>query len=561
MVAKEIRLQILDRQRNCIRVPRPDLKVVAFVAHPRAPIPLPEIVAELDFFFVNDAHRQKQLQDLRAERREIDDQIKVVQDRRTKMITIMQNLERDQGNAVDQLRAASRDCERLSALPPDIQAQHLESKDTLILREKLQHHVDYLKSLPASRVLQMTENNKNEITQYKRDYGEMCLGLLGQLITVEDDEVARFLSSFRQKPLLTVICVDSDTKLKAANSKDPRTGRRTNTLQVISLDLLDKPKQTYKNSMGQERIYVVHPTDPRFEKFPNINEMLLINQIEFRDPSHEYLRLKLAQFSGMMNVLVLNGDLQHGNDYSHRMKREGLSAKEIWCIKSGRKLSSYGATGGADNAVRSISDMERAIRANNDHATILLSSPDESAPKIDTVERLLDKMQGFSKLNSHLRQLKQGDNMNSKMSKCDEDIKQLRVQIEGVDSRIENLGVVKLDKSSVAVVHENTPPRLCCDRPLPSQHGLLEHGALDAVRVLDLSEHGQAVISDLRLQEGVGSQDDSCFTLRFVLVRTSGHGEHEEWSPVMRDAPGTRVVPNLWPEPHQAVGDQGREEQ
>jgi hypothetical protein len=169
-------------------------------------------------------------------------------------------------------------------------------------------------------------------------------------------------------------------------------------------------------------------------------------------------------------------------------------------------------------------------------------------------------MQGFSKLNSHLRQLKQGDNMNLKMSKCDEDIKQLRFQIEDVDSRIENLRVVKLDKSSVAVLHENTPPRLCCDRPLPSEHGLLGHGALDAVRVLDVNEHGQAVISDLRLQEGVGSQDDSCFTLRFVLVRTSGYGEHEEWSPVMRDAQGTPVVPNLWPQPLEAVSDQRRED-
>jgi hypothetical protein len=306
--------------------------------------------------------------------------------------------------------------------------------------------------------------------------------------------------------------------------------------------------------MGQERIYVVHPTDKRIEMFPNINEMLLINQIEFRDPSHEYLRLQLAHFSAMNHVLVLNRDLQYGDDYSHRMKRAGLKTPEIWCLKSGRKLSSYGATGGADNAVRSLQEMERAIRQNHDHATILLPSPDESAPKIDAVERLLNKMQGFSKLNSHLRQLKQGDNMNLKMSKCDEDIKQLRFQIEDVDSRIENLRVVKLDKSSVAVLHENTPPRLCGDRPLPSEHGLLGHGALDAVRVLDVNEHGQAVISDLRLQEGVGSQDGSSFTLRFVLVRTS------DLSPLMRDAPGARVVPNLWPQPLEAVSDQRRED-
>jgi hypothetical protein len=200
----------------------------------------------------------------------------------------------------------------------------------------------------------MTEKNKNEITQYKRDYGEMCLGLLGQLITVKDDEVARFLSSFWQKSPLTLICVDNDTKLKAVNSKDPRTGRRTNTLQVVSFDLLDKSKQTYINSMGQERTYVVHPTDKRIEMFPNINEMLLINnRIEFRDPSHEYLRLQLAHFSTMNHVLVLNGDLQYVDDYSHRMKRAGLKTTEIWCLKSGRKLSSYGAMGGAINVVRS----------------------------------------------------------------------------------------------------------------------------------------------------------------------------------------------------------------
>ena len=140
-------------------------------------------------------------------------------------------------------------------------------------------------------------------------------------------------------------------------------------------------------------------------KFPNLSDHLIVNQITFRNPEHEFLRFGVVHnLIGM--VLALDMNIQGAFAFKQRMAKEKMQACEMWSLCEKERVKRNGLGGGNANRVRPFSDLQSMVSRNQRGAPILLPGKDEVQPKLEALQNVRDALNRLQNKRQHFHEYK-----------------------------------------------------------------------------------------------------------------------------------------------------------
>lgn len=447
-----------------------------------------------------------------------------------------------QDTARNVVRQCGEKCNAINALPHGMRVQDLTDEQRVEENvNMLTRHIDFLNlNGDRGRVLKVTKNLEREVKKLQHDFGEdKVLGCLGQLLTVQEDTVAHLISAFCTSGLRTLIVRDSETMKNVLNRKGG--------LEILALDFArNYQDRAYTNAAGKQRQYCVAHHDTRLQQFPWINDQMVVNYIEFRNPEHDKLLRFTALAQLISNHIVVHESIIQCVDTKKRMRRMNLIREvgDIWSTVDNQRMKASGVAGGYANRAKLLTEIQQQIDFNQPGATMILPSPNETKPKIEELQILKKNLLDLQRKTKHLLTAQQ----NEVPDRNREQIEQLKAEVKSVKMQMSSLDR-PLDVAIGGVEAQNggEPPELTNVEILAPDHVLRQkYGALGGAIVADFNDAGVATLDRVQLLPGIGTMQAGAFVLRFLVVTPL------DLLPLMRDSTdagdaSSLQIPDIFP--------------
>jgi hypothetical protein len=87
--------------------------------------------------------------------------------------------------------------------------------------------------------------------------------------------------------------------------------------------------------------------------FPNLNEKMIINQIQFRNPAHQPLRFTVL-YALIGQIMMIDDDVHGTLEFRKHMIQHQLQPPELWTARDGGKIKQTGVSGGNAGTARAL---------------------------------------------------------------------------------------------------------------------------------------------------------------------------------------------------------------
>jgi hypothetical protein len=275
---------------------------------------------------------------------------------------------------------------------------------------------------------------------------------------------------------------------------------------------------------------------------PWINDAMVVNHIEFRDPAHnEKLRFG-ALYVLIGNHIFMDANITEVVGTKKQMRDWRGRCGDIWSLKDSQRLKSTGVAGGSSNRAKPLEQLLRDINQGFSGATICLPGPNETKPKIEAIRELKLKLNDFHKKARHLVVLisKSAPDANKqKLEQLQADVNRANMQMNNLDR-----GTASGGTGGGPGQNGGDPPELTSVEILAPDHVLRQYGALGGAILADFNDEGVATLDRVQLSPGVGTMEAGTFALRFVVVTPL------DLSPLMRDSTDDALrlqIPDIFP--------------
>jgi len=356
----------------------------------------------------------------------------------------------------------------------------------------------------------------------KQEHGDHhVLGLLNDLIYVEDEAVAKIIGWISSNGLKTLI-VD-----KKSIARDIDRDARFRDLEILTIE----DSLRWRGQVAQNDKLVLHNNCQQQNRW--LNDRAACNLVEFHNPSHHERLRQTVVFSLIGKYCVLDESYNNLTDKISQLRRNNVQFPDLISVPDGRKIKFNGVMGGRGSRVPTYFDAQRDICPGQKNMSgIQMNWLREMASRITDLT---------AKQNEH-RLVK---------NKWDEDLPALRDELAAKRAAFEKSLAAHKDcederrrkaqgdwASEDGVANAGTLPELEFVRRGEaggSESQNADVGPLGRF-VFQVDRQGRVEIGNLGLREGVGNREGA-YKLVCKLHKTSGE-------PVLRSEPGmNEVVP------------------